>query len=49
MQEINGDDCKQVTSFVYIILSAIIIKSGVLYVKYSKGVDLLLEYIFKIN
>lgn len=49
MQEINGGDCKQVTAFVYIILSVIIIKSGVLYVKCSIGVDLLLEYIIKIN
>ena len=49
MQEINGGDCKQVTSFVYIMLSAIIIKSGVLYVKCSIVVDLLLECNVKIN
>lgn len=49
MQEINGGDCKQVTAFVYIILSVIIIKSGVLFVKCSIGVDLLLEYIIKMS
>lgn len=49
MQEINGGDCNQVTAFVHIILSAIIIKSGFLHVKCSKRVDLSLEYIIKIN